>query len=284
MLTGFDHVTIVVHQLDAAVQSYERLLGTSPSWRGTHPELGTQGALFGLSNALIELTGPNGDAPEAAGMRAWLAERGEGLQAIAFSTADATACSTSLRERGLRATAPQAGSARSIDAVIRSYRTVELSARTTRGLAVLAVERPDRAALRPAAAPLTDAVDALDHIVVRTADAQAAIALYRDGLGIRLALDRARGATRMLFFRIGGVTLELVQDAAAGDSDVFYGLAYRVRDIAAAHARLRATGFELSEVRDGNKPGTRVFSVRDGTCGVPTLVLRDPARDPGAAT
>jgi hypothetical protein len=35
----------------------------------------------------------------------------------------------------------------------------------------------------------------------------------------------------------------------------------------------------VSEVRDGRKPGTRVFSVRDGTCGVPTLILRDPSRD-----
>lgn len=64
------------------------------------------------------------------------------------------------------------------------------------------------------------------------------------------------------------------------ERDLFYGLAYRVREIEAAHARLRASGFELSQIRAGNKPGTRVFSVRDGTFGVPTLILRDPARDP----
>jgi hypothetical protein len=33
-------------------------------------------------------------------------------------------------------------------------------------------------------------------------------------------------------------------------------------------------GFDVSEVREGRKPETRVFSVRDGTCGVPTLVLQ----------
>jgi hypothetical protein len=32
----------------------------------------------------------------------------------------------------------------------------------------------------------------------------------------------------------------------------------------------------VSEVRGGRKPGTRVVSVKDGTCGVPTLLI-EPA-------
>src|SRR5690349_12892415 len=51
---------------------------------------------------------------------------------------------------------------------------------------------------------------AIDHVVVRTADADRAIALWRDRLGLRLALDRAfpeRGL-RLVFFRSGGITLE----------------------------------------------------------------------------
>jgi hypothetical protein len=103
--------------------------------------------------------------------------------------------------------------------------------------------------------------------------------LYGGGLGIRLALDRELAGTRMLFFRTGGVTIEVVGDANAGENDAFYGLAYRVGDIEEAHARMQGEGCDVSEVRNGRKPGTRVFTVRDGTCGVPTLILRDPARD-----
>src|SRR5262249_11544314 len=115
--------------------------------------------------------------------------------------------------------------------------------------------------------------------VVRTSAPEAAIALYGQSLGIRLALDRVLGRTRMLFFRIGGVTLEVVQNPALGESDTFYGLAYRVRDIDAAHTRMRAAGLDVSEIREGNKPGTHVYTVRDGSCSVPTLILRDPSRD-----
>jgi catechol 2,3-dioxygenase-like lactoylglutathione lyase family enzyme len=280
VLDHFDHVTIAVRSLDAALDAYRRLLGAEPVWRGGHPELGTRAALFSLPNALVELVAPREGAEEAQGLHALLEARGEGLQAIAFGTQDAAALSAALRQKGVRATPPQDGTAHTDGGGTRGYRTVELAPRATRGLSVFAVERADVAALREAATPpAPSCADALDHVVVRTADPDAAIALYRDALGIRLALDRTLGGRRMLFFRVGGVTLEVVHDPSLGAHDVFYGAAYRVRDIDAAHARLRAQGRDVSEVRAGNKPGTHVFSVRDGTCGVPTLILRDPARD-----
>jgi catechol 2,3-dioxygenase-like lactoylglutathione lyase family enzyme len=281
MLKHFDHLTVAVNDVYAAVAAYARLLGSVPTWRGDHPELGTSAALFGLSNALIELVGPRPHAPaaESEGMRTWLADHGEGLQAIAFGTDDAGSCSAGLRERGLRATPPQAGEAHSADGSLRSYRTVELSARNTRGLAILAVERADAAQLRAGRAPDKACVDALDHVVIRSADLDAASALYGTGLGLRLALDRVVGGRRMLFFRIGGVTIEVVHDPAQVERDAFGGAAYRVGDIDTAHARMRGAGMSVSEPRPGAKPGTHVFSVRDGSCGVPTLIVRDPSRD-----
>ncbi len=279
MLSGFDHVTLVVNDVSHAVSRYTALLGRGPTWRGDHPELGTQVALFGLPNALIELVAPHPEALEAEAMRQLLAARGEGLQAIAFATADAAQCSRELRERGVRATPPESGEARGEDGAVRTYRTVELSARTTRGVSVLAVERADANALRGAVPEAATAVSALDHVVVRTAEPDAAVKLYAGGLGLRLALDREFRGQRMLFFRIGGVTVEVVADPNASESDRLWGVAYRVRDIEAAHQRLSAAGFDPSPVRDGNKPGTRVCTLREGTCGVPTLILRDPARE-----
>jgi len=112
-----------------------------------------------------------------------------------------------------------------------------------------------------------------------------AIALWRDRLGLRLALDRefpARGM-RMLFFRSGGITLEFVSaigaPADAGGPDRFYGLAYRVRDLGACRTRLQGAGIDVSEIRSGNKRGTVVATVRSGTEGVPTLLIEDPSRE-----
>jgi catechol 2,3-dioxygenase-like lactoylglutathione lyase family enzyme len=122
-------------------------------------------------------------------------------------------------------------------------------------------------------------IQALDHVVVMSGAVEATRDFYRDGLGIRLALDRSfehRGV-RLLFFRLGGVTIEIggrldaSPDAAAADR--FGGLAWQVADIDAIHSRLRADRFDVSEIRDGNKPGTRVCTVRDPVHGVPTLLI-----------
>jgi catechol 2,3-dioxygenase-like lactoylglutathione lyase family enzyme len=284
MLSAFDHVTVVVPELHGALERFGVLLGAPPFFVGGHPELGTESALFGLANAALEVVAPKPVAQDAEGLgeglRELIARTGGGLQAVAFATADADQLSSALRERGVRATKPQPGTAVSEDGTLtRSYRTVELSPKATRGLAVLAVERPQPLLSSEHVTSDPSCVHALDHVVIRTADTDAARTLYGEQLGIRLALERDLRGTRMLFFRVGGVTLEVVLDPALGASDALWGHAFRVRDIDAAHARMRAAGFSLSELRDGLKPGTRIFTVRNDTGNVPTLILYDPARE-----
>jgi catechol 2,3-dioxygenase-like lactoylglutathione lyase family enzyme len=125
-------------------------------------------------------------------------------------------------------------------------------------------------------------ITGIDHAVVQTADADGAIALYRDALGLRLALDRSfpDWGMRLVFLRVGGVTIEIAQplSGAVGraGTDRLWGLSWRVPNADAARARLAEAGVAVSEVRPGRKPGTRVLSVSDGTCGVPTLLI-EPA-------
>ena len=90
---------------------------------------------------------------------------------------------------------------------------------------------------------------------------------------------RDEWGARLMFFRCGDLIVELAHDLRAGVSsgpDRLWGLSWRVPDAGSARVRLHAAGFDVSEVRPGRKPGTRVFTVRDRTCGVPTLVL-EPA-------
>ena len=148
------------------------------------------------------------------------------------------------------------------------------------GLEVLVVSD---AASAPGPAAV-DGVVAIDHVVVRTADADRAIVHWRDRLGLRLALDRTfpERALRLLFFRSGGLTLEYAQalDGADPDTDdVVYGVSYRVRDVEAVRARLTAAGVDVSEARAGLKAGSKVVTVRSGTAGVPTLLIQQPPRD-----
>ena len=59
--------------------------------------------------------------------------------------------------------------------------------------------------------------------------------------------------------------------------DRFGGLAWRVTDAEAARARIAAAGFDVSEVRSGRKPGTKVFTLRSGVPSAPALLIQQNA-------
>jgi catechol 2,3-dioxygenase-like lactoylglutathione lyase family enzyme len=124
----------------------------------------------------------------------------------------------------------------------------------------------------------------MDHIVVSTGDPERAAALYGARLGLDMALDRSHPDWgRLMFFRCGDLIVETVQrPGAIADPahDRLYGLSWRVTDADATRARLASAGVEVSDVRTGRQPGTRVLTVRSGTCGIPTLLVERTARFP----
>lgn len=280
MLTTLDHVVIAVRDLEAASATYGALYGRRPSWRGAHPGWGTANTLFRLANTYVELIAPAGAGRFGEALTAHLEARGEGPYALAFATADAAACAATLRARGIAAGAPRDGSGRDADSgAERAWRNLFLPPADTRGVPLFVIEHRSPAAALPVAAIAGDAaaaVDGIDHVVVMTADPEAAIALYRDRLGLRLAFDKTfeQRGLRLLFFRIAGLTVELAAPLGASQGpDRFWGISYRVADIDAARARVLAAGFDVSDVRPGNKPGTRVCTVRRETHGVATLFI-----------
>lgn len=289
MFDALDHVIVAVRDLSDATRRYATLLSRSPSWRGEHPGWGTANALFRLDNTYLELITPDGDGPLGRTVAAHLDRQGDGPLGLAFASADLDAARVQLVANGLEPPAVSSGQGRdTATGKVRHWRSLLLPETHTRGVLIIAIEHgfPDRL---PEAAPVGSAdaspdglVTGIDHAVVQTPDADGAIALYRDVLGLRLALDRSfpDWGMRLVFLRVGGVTVEIAQplhDAPLpADTDQLWGLSWRVPDADAARARLVAAGLDVSEVRPGRKPGTRVLSVKDGTCGVPTLLIEPP--------
>jgi catechol 2,3-dioxygenase-like lactoylglutathione lyase family enzyme len=284
MLKSLDHVILAVGDLDAATADYTRLLGAPPSWQGIHPDSGPANTLYRLDNTYLELLSPVGDGPLAAFLRQRIEEHGEGMLGLAFGTDDIDACRETLAARGFEPGPVERGAGRErASGAERRWRRAVLPPARTRGLVLFPIrhDSPADALPRVAAAEETAAVYGLDHAVVQTTDAAAARALFGEGLGLRLAVDKEfpDWGVRLMFFRVGGITVEVAAAlgpaAALPDAacDRLYGLSWLVRDADAARARLDRSGLDVSEVRRGRRPGTRVFTVRSGTRGVPTLMI-----------
>jgi catechol 2,3-dioxygenase-like lactoylglutathione lyase family enzyme len=161
-----------------------------------------------------------------------------------------------------------------------SWKRTRAATDATRGVRLFFLERT---AERPHSAATAEApITAMDHIVISTGDAERAAALYGARLGLDMALDRSHPDWgRLMFFRCGDLIVETVQrPGAIADPahDRLYGLSWRVTDADAARARLASAGVEVSDVRTGRQPGTRVLTVRSGTCGIPTLLVERTAR------
>jgi len=282
-LISIDHIIIAVRDLAAAEAHYNLIFGRLPSWRGVHPGRGTGNVLYRLDNTYIELYAPIAEGPGADALNAKLDKDGEGLFGIAVGVASAAKASAALRSRSLDVTDPVAGSGRDqISGTVREWNTFGIAAENLRGLSILAIEHKSATELLPPAkldgAQEKAAVNAADHIVVMTSDAEACKKIFGEQLGIRLALDQSKPewGVRQLFFRLGGVTLEIVEPldtAKKPKADSFAGLAWRVPDMTSWRERLLGAGADVSDIRQGRKAGTQVATLKSFTHGVPTLLI-----------
>ena len=279
MISGLDHVVLLVDDIAAGAAAYQTLLGCEPAWRSAGD--GADRTLFTLDNMTLELMAPKGFSVTADRIRAVIAKQGEGLASICFRTADIAKMHRRLDRLALKPEPIAAAESRDVaSGATLSWKRTRASTGATRGVRLffleLARERPR--SMPSAEAPFT----ALDHVVVSTADPERAAALYDARLGLDMALDRSHpDCGRLMFFRCGDLIVEVVHrpDVNADPAhDKLWGLSWRVADIDAARARLASAGIDVSEVRTGRKPGTRVLTVRNGTCGIPTLLVERTAR------
>lgn len=279
IITGLDHVVVLLADIEAGAAAYELLLGRAPSWRSQRD--GAETVLFSLDNMTLELMAPAGASPTADRIRSAIMVSGEGLGSICFRVGDIVKMHRRLDRLALKPDPiAEVESRDSGSGGTLSWKRTRAATDMTRGVRMffleLAQERPHSAAT--AAAPILG----LDHVVVSSEDPERAAALYGARLGLDMALDRShQDWGQLMFFRCGDLIVEVVRRPVAGADrahDKLWGLSWRVADIDATRARLVAAGVDVSEVRIGRKPGTRVLSVRDGTCGVHTLLLERAAR------
>ena len=103
---GIDHAVVMVQDLDKAAENY-RQLGFTISPRGTHSaHMGTGNYTIMFDPDYMELLGVLAATEHNAPARAFLDQRGEGIERIAFTAVDSTAGAEEIRARGLEPIGP----------------------------------------------------------------------------------------------------------------------------------------------------------------------------------
>jgi len=263
MITGLHHVAVAVRDFEVGMDGYRRLLGREPEIRDGE---GARRAWFGLPNMAFEVIAPVAPGAATDRVNAHLDAHGEGMWLACFHVEDMPSALKLIERRGL-SPKPTRPSAALIDVA---------------GI-IMALTSEEAWPVAPLLCDEAAAVTELDHVVVGTPNADRAVANYggRFGLDLRLDRENAQWGARQLFFRCGSAVFEigasLKADRDPAGPDRFGGLAWRVSDPDAVHARLAADGFNVSELRTGRKPGTKVFTVRDVPGGVPTIFIQQNA-------
>ena len=282
LVDGVDRIMIGVRNLAEAEHIYTRMLGRSPSWR--YRDGGTERVIYRLGNMSLDLVSSSETGtPWGSLLSARLDKTGEGVIGVVFSTTDAAGTVEGLKARGLPAVLFPDAEVVGPAGEGRRWKPLMVPDELSRHLFLMAhehlvpAEPLPLAELRPGLKE-EEAISALDHVVVMTSDADACKRLFGEQFGIRLALDHSKPewGVRQLFFRLGGVTLEIVQPLdpdKAPETDHFWGLAWKAGNVTTVRDRLAREGADVSEVRKGRKKGTEVATIRKPTCGVPVLLV-----------
>lgn len=274
MIDALDHFVLLCPDIAAGTKAYETLLGRAPDWRASAGGAAT--VLFRVENTALELMAPHGDDGAAPRLRELTAD-GPALTSLAFRAANIDTAHHNLARRGLAPDSIRPGESTDLlSGKTRRWQRFRCRDDAMAGIKTFILQL--EGGFSPVPVDKTS-VHTLDHIVINTPNPDRAAANYGARLGLDLRLDRTapEWKTRFLFFRLGGLTLEIINrlddESDPQSSDRIWGVTWSVHDIEGARARLTGKGLNCSDIRTGRKPGTRVFTVKSGTLGVPTLFI-----------
>lgn len=277
MIIGLHHISLAYSDLDAGIRTYRELLGREPSARSE--EDGAECAYFMVENSALRIVSPRGNGLAAERIRQTLQSKEGTLFEIAFSVADAARARQQLKRISLWPGKIQDFETRDLlrPDVVLAWRMLEFDNGFSNGVNIRLVEPllPLPTSKAFADAPILRT----ELVVIQTADPERALGFFGARLNLELLFDRsnADNGSRLAQFACKDVLIELSHTSASktpGQLDTIWGLGWSVADAEAVHNRLKSLGRNVSPVKDGAKPGTRVFTIRDGTCGIPTLVVQ----------
>lgn len=221
MITGIDHIVILVEDLDVAIQQYENL-GFIVEPGGKHPRY-THNALVSVGDgSYIELIAfYEEDGAEQHRWHKYLASGG-GLVDYAVGTSDLATEIEAAKEHGMSYEGPNAGARKRPDGQEIGWRTATPQDGQEGGLPFLIEDVTDRGLRVPGSSGVANAngVQMLDTLTVAVRDLKAATGQHRALFGTEpetLDFSNSSHGVEGVAFRVGPHRIELHAAAKTGN-------------------------------------------------------------------
>ena len=272
MLTRVQNIFLVTKNLEETSRKFSIFLGRKSNFTGQSKNLGIDIISFGLNKTNICLISPKSSGIWSKTINNFLKNKGEGIFGINFSSDNLESDYNNFVKNKLKLSDKISGYFEGNNKSKIKFSFFNILNNNIKSLNILISNEID---FQNNKVYSKNNVSKVNQIVIQTENPEAIKDIFEEKLRIRLALDKTfkEWAGRMLFFRLGGVTLEVVEGKDIKQNSQYYGIGWHADNYNNCYNALLKDGFSFSEIRKGRKKGTLVSTLKKPILNIPTILI-----------
>ena len=272
MLTRVQNIFLVTKNLEETSRKFSIFFGRKPNFTGQSKNLGIDIISFGLNKTNICLISPKSSGIWSKTINNFLKNKGEGIFGINFSSDNLESDYNNFVKNKLKLSDRISGYFEGNNKSQIKFSFFNILDNNIKSLNILISNEID---FQNNKVYSKSKVSKVNQLVIQTDDPESIKGIFDEKLRIRLALDKTfkEWAGRMLFFRLGGVTLEVVEGKDIKQNSQYYGIGWHADNYNNCYNALLKDGFSFSEIRKGRKKGTLVSTLKKPILNIPTILI-----------
>jgi len=272
MLTRVQNIFLATKNIVETSQKFSIFFGGKPNFIGQSGNLGIDIISFGLHETNICLISPKSSGIWFEILNNFLKNKGEGIFGINFSSDDFDNDYNNFAKNDLKLSDKIESSFEGDNDNQIKFSFFNISDKAVESLNIFVSNEMD---FQKNLENSYNNVSKVNQLVIQTETPDSIKDIFERKLGIRLALDKTfkEWAGRMLFFRLGGVTLEVIEGKDIKQNSKYFGIGWHAENYNKCYNDLVNDGFSLSEIRKGRKEGTLVSTIKEPILNIPTILI-----------
>ncbi len=272
MLIRVQNIFLATKNIEETSQKFSIFFRRKPNFIGQSRKLGIDIISFGLNKTNICLISPKNSGIWSEKLNNFLKNKGEGIFGINFFSNDFNNDYNNFVKNHLKVSGKIESSFEGNNDIEIKFSFFNILDKTIESLNILVSSKID---FQDNKSSLKNNVSKVNQLVIQTEDPDTIKEIFEGKLSIRLALDKTfkKWAGRMLFFRLGGVTLEVIEGKDIKQNSEYFGIGWHADNYNKCYDDLINDGFRLSEIRAGRKEGTLVSTLKEPILNIPTILI-----------